>query len=174
MNSNTSTFLKKNGVTVVILLATLILAGIAVFTAIRLYQLRQEPVALNQPASTPAAHGNNQEAKQCKLSFTIQLASSSPTASASTSPTATATVSVSSSPTANPITTPTATPTEPPTGGNPTPTPTTTVNPTATPAVQTTSSPTPIGLPNAGVTLPTLLGIVAGILLLSSAVLIAL
>lgn len=171
MNSNTSTFLKKNGVTVVILIATLILAGIAVFTAIRLYQLRQEPVALNQPASTPAAQGNELENSQCKLSFTIQLATSSPTGSAS--PTTSASSSPVSSPTISPTTAPTATPTQPPTGGNPTPTPKT-PSPTATAAVQTTSSPTPIGLPNAGVTLPTLLGIVAGILLLSSAVLIAL
>lgn len=171
MNSNTSTFLKKNGVTVVILIATLILAGIAVFTAIRLYQLRQEPVALNQPASTPAAQGNELENSQCKLSFTIQLATSSPTGSAS--PTASASSSPVSSPTVSPTTTPTASPTQPPTGGNPTPTPKT-PNPTAVPTAQSTSSPTPIGLPNAGVTLPTLLGIVAGILLLSSAVLIAL
>lgn len=48
-------FLKKNWVTVLIVLATLVLAGIAVFTAIRLYQLRQGPVAPNVPSSQPGA-----------------------------------------------------------------------------------------------------------------------
>lgn len=48
-------FLKSKVVTIVILLATLILAGIAIFTAVRLYQLRQQAVAPNAPESKPAA-----------------------------------------------------------------------------------------------------------------------
>src|SRR5258708_27479262 len=50
-------FLKKNTVTLLIVLATVILAGIAVFTAIRLYQTRQTSVAPNAPSSQPAAAG---------------------------------------------------------------------------------------------------------------------
>lgn len=53
--ANETSFLKKNIVTVIILIATVLLASIAIFTAIRLYQLRQQPVAPNQPASSPAA-----------------------------------------------------------------------------------------------------------------------
>lgn len=172
MNNNTSTFLKKNAVTIVILIATLILAGIAVFTAIRLYQLRSQPVALNAPASTPAAQDdddNDQQQSQCKLAFTINLAT--PTASASSSPTS----APSASPTAKATATPTATPTEPPTGGtSPTPSSTPASSSTATPVSQVSPTSTPVGLPDAGVALPTLLGIMAGILLLGSAVLIAL
>lgn len=48
-------FLKKNWVTVLIVIATVILAGIAVYTAIRLYQLRQTSVAPNAPSSQPGA-----------------------------------------------------------------------------------------------------------------------
>ncbi len=41
--------------TVLIIIATVILAGVAVFTAYRLYQLRQQPVAPNVPSSYPKA-----------------------------------------------------------------------------------------------------------------------
>ena len=50
-------FLKKNGVALIIVLATIILAAVAVFTALRLYQTRQENVAPNAPSSRPAAAG---------------------------------------------------------------------------------------------------------------------
>lgn len=43
--------------TVLILLATLVLAGVAVFTAIRLYDLRNQSVAPNAPSSVPHAAG---------------------------------------------------------------------------------------------------------------------
>src|SRR3972149_5719509 len=48
-------FFKNKIVTVLILVATLVLAGIAIFTAIRLYQLRQQPVAPTAPTSEPKA-----------------------------------------------------------------------------------------------------------------------
>jgi hypothetical protein len=47
--------LKGKVATIIILLATFVLAGVAIFTAIRLYQLRQTPVAPNAPASIPKA-----------------------------------------------------------------------------------------------------------------------
>ncbi len=43
--------------TIIILLFTVILAGVAIFTAIRLYQLRSQPVAPNVPSSIPRAGG---------------------------------------------------------------------------------------------------------------------
>lgn len=43
--------------TTLIILATVILAGVAIFTAFRLYQLRQQPVAPNVPSSLPKAEG---------------------------------------------------------------------------------------------------------------------
>lgn len=60
-------FFKGKIGTILILLATLILAGVAVFTAIRLYQLRSQPVAPNVPASIPRAA----ETTTCSLSFTL-------------------------------------------------------------------------------------------------------
>jgi hypothetical protein len=41
--------------TILIIIATIILAGIAIFTAYRLYQLRQQSVAPNAPSSIPKA-----------------------------------------------------------------------------------------------------------------------
>ncbi len=49
------TYLRKNVLTVIILAVTVILTGLAVFTAIRLYQLRDQAVAPNAPSSKPAA-----------------------------------------------------------------------------------------------------------------------
>ena len=46
---------KNKAVSIIILIATVILAGVAIFTAYRLYQLRQEAVAPNAPTSEPAA-----------------------------------------------------------------------------------------------------------------------
>ena len=46
---------KNKVVSVIILFATLVLAGVAVFTAYRLYQLRDESVALNASTSQLAA-----------------------------------------------------------------------------------------------------------------------
>lgn len=48
-------FLKKHLTTVLMIGATVLLGGVAVFTAVRLYQLRNETVAPNAPQSQPAA-----------------------------------------------------------------------------------------------------------------------
>lgn len=53
--------------TVLILAVTVILAGVAIFTAIRLYQLGNQPVAPNVPSSIPRAAENN----ACSLTFTV-------------------------------------------------------------------------------------------------------
>ena len=48
-------FFKSKFGTILVLLATVVLAGIAIFTAYRLYKLRQEAIAPNAPTSEPAA-----------------------------------------------------------------------------------------------------------------------
>ncbi|MBL7036347.1 hypothetical protein ISR94_00675 [Candidatus Microgenomates bacterium] len=95
--------MKKSKIsTILIIIATIVLAGVAIFTATRLYNLRNQAVAPNAPTSRPAA----QEVSSCSLSFTISVSTSSPTATStsSSSPTATATATstASSTPTASP------------------------------------------------------------------------
>src|SRR5579864_6816257 len=68
-----NTFVKKNIVTLIIVIATIILAGIAIFTAIRLYQLRQQPVAPNAPSSKPAAQSIN-----CQVQFNVNVGTAGP------------------------------------------------------------------------------------------------
>jgi hypothetical protein len=173
---------KKKISSFVILFATVILAGVAIFTAVRLYQLRQQAVAPNVPTSKPKAADN---ASSCLLTFTISVSS--------TSPSPTATSSSQPTPTATAVATVTPTPTS--TGGTPNncggtcgsnancnsalicysgfcrnpsctsdtdcvcgttaPTPTKTAAPTEEPS-----------LPDAGVSTPTLFGFGAGIILL--------
>src|SRR3989304_2259709 len=121
-------FFKNKIVTILVLVATLVLAGIAIFTAIRLYQLRQQPVAPTAPTSEPKAATPN----ACTaLTFTL----STPTATPTGSPTATPT----GSPTATPTAPPTATATSPP-GAQ--------ASPTAEPSLPEagTSWPTIVGL----------------------------
>jgi len=85
--------------TVLVVLITLVLAGVAIYTAIRLYQLRQTSVAPNVPSSFPQAA--EIKTNNCKLTFTIGS-----TASPSETPTSTPT----ETPTETPTSTPTATP----------------------------------------------------------------
>jgi len=80
--------LKKKISTIAIILTTVILAGVAIFTAIRLYQLRNQPVAPTAPTSQPRA------AEQCSLTFTLTPETTTPTIAAScrdTTPIATVT-----------------------------------------------------------------------------------
>jgi cytoskeletal protein RodZ len=130
---------KKRIVTILIVIATIALAGVAVFTAIRLYQLRQESVAPTAPTSEPEA-----AAPVGCTALTFTLTTPSPTGS------------------------PTATPTESPTPSE-SPTATPTESPTATPTATATATSSPITepeLPDAGVSYPTIIGGAAGILLI--------
>ena len=104
--------MKNKITTIIVIISTLILAGIAVFTAVRLYQLRQVPVAPSAPESKPKAAANS-----CKLSFTLVTTStgsptSSPTQSPTNSPTSTATSTATGTAiaTATPTTNPSGTP----------------------------------------------------------------
>lgn len=130
---------KGKVVTAIIVIATVILAGVAVFTALRLYDKGPEPVSPSAPASQPQASGTP---KACEaLVFNLEQPSPTPTDKVTPSPTPTGT------------TTPTATPTTP-IGGGPsptptnTPTPTKTATPTPTDVPGSTSTPTPTSVDN--------------------------
>ena len=149
--------------TVIILLATFVLAGVAIFTAVRLYQLRQVPVAPNVPESAPQAAVDVQPL--CSLRFTITPPSPTPTPSKSPSPTP------SASPTPVPLcNTACTTSAQCPSGltcsagfcrnpqcttkadcvcstATPTPTATPTHSPTPTPSSSPSPSPTPSASP---------------------------
>ena len=137
---------KKKIVTIVIVLATILLAGVAIFTAVRLYQLRQQPVAPTAPTSEPAASVLDVESCTA-ITFTL---------------------SGGSTPTSTPTGSPTATPTSTPiTGGG-------TATPTSTPiAGGGGATPTPDGeLTDAGVSYPTIISVGFGILLILGSLLL--
>lgn len=156
---------KKKIVTVLIVIATVILAGVAVFTAIRLYQLRQQAVAPTAPAESEAAAPTTEECTQ--LAFTIgEEPTPTPTEGPTPTPTPTPTGTVTPTPTGTVTPTPTSTP-----GPTATPTPT----PTETPIAQATLTPTEAAeLPEAGISYPTIISAGVGILLLIASLLLAL
>lgn len=82
--------------TILIIIATVILAGVAIFTAFRLYQLRETTVAPNAPSSNPKALT---PLVGCSLSFTISTITPSPTSTPSATPTATGSSTPSPTPT---------------------------------------------------------------------------
>lgn len=179
--------IRKNLTTLLIVLATVVLAGVAIYTAIRLYQTRQGSIAPTAPTSKPAAATlAPSAAAACQtLAFTLTAPTGSPTAT----PTATA------SPTASPTPVPQcgtacSTNSDCPSSmvcyvgacRNPscttstncvcattTPTPTPTVTPTQSPIALASVTPTPTAkpaLPTAGSITPTVLGIGGGLILL--------
>ncbi len=154
---------KKKIVTVLIIIATVILAGVAVFTAIRLYQLRQQAVAPTAPERPEAAAPQIEHCTQ--LTFSIGE-EPTPTPTESPTPTPTGTVTPTPTPTGTVTPTPTSTPT---------PTATPTSIPTETPIAEATPTPSEVAeLPEAGVSYPTIIGAGVGILLLIASLLLAL
>lgn len=141
--------LKNKIATVLIVIATVILAGVAVFTALRLYQLRKESVVPTVPESQPEATEvqPQPETESCKeLTFNLAGPTTTPTRAFTITPTQKPT----STPTPTNTLTPTSTPTTPPgSGGNG-------ENPTATRAPTPTTQADE--LPAAGVSIPTILG----------------
>jgi hypothetical protein len=135
-------FAKSKIVTSIIVLTTIVLAGVAVFTAIKLYQTGTEPVAPTVPESEPAAATPPQACRT--LTFSLEEEFLTPTVTQAITPTTTATLT--------PATT-SPTPTEG-IGGGSTPTPTTspTLTPTSAPTVTPTSSPTVTQTPNSTAT----------------------
>ncbi len=193
--------LRNKAVTGLVVMATLILAGVAVFTATRLYQLRNTNISPTGPETSDASVISPTPTPQaCRLlTFTITANTGTPTpttppgSTATNTPTntptatATATVTPTTPPgsTATP-TTPagsTATPTTPP-GSTATPTTIAQNSPTVSPtSVIAQASPTGTGgvggtggenLPAAGVGLPTLFAFGLGTLILVLAVVLAL
>lgn len=69
--------------TIIVIVVTFLLAGVAIFTAIRLWQLRTQPVAPNVPESEPVAGGvtptPQATAAVCALNFTLVTPTPSPT-----------------------------------------------------------------------------------------------
>lgn len=95
--------------TILIIVATVILAGIAIFTAYRLYELRQQSVAPNAPSSNPKADTISSPTSACNLSFTLSSATATPTATGSATPTPTGTGTATPTPTGTGSATPTPT-----------------------------------------------------------------
>lgn len=97
----------KNKYTIIgIIITTIILAGVAIFTAMRLYQTRDVAVAPNVPSSKPVAQEATPTPSTCQLSFAISIptatATATSTSTSSSSPTATATATGTASPTGAP------------------------------------------------------------------------
>jgi len=162
--------MKNKIVTIIIVIATVILAGVAIFTAIRLYQLRQQSVVPTRPESKPEARVINPTPPGCAL-LTFHITQEptatptetpTPTATATSEPTVTPTPTATS--TSEPTATPTETPTNPPSGEETaTPTPSSIAQGPTTPPTTATSEPT---LTEAGIGTPTLVGIGGGIFLI--------
>ncbi len=157
-------FIKKHITTILIILSTIILGGVAVFTAVRLYQLRQEPVAPTQPKSKPSASQDQISYQALKACTELAFALATPTQTPK--PTTTPTITPSPTPTPTPTSTPIAT--QAPTA-SPSPSPT----PTLISQASLTPKSTTVALPEAGVGTPTIFGIGLGLLLLLGAILLA-
>jgi outer membrane biosynthesis protein TonB len=149
---------------ITIILLTVVLAVVAVFLGIKLYQMRQEQVAPTLPKAI---------SEKCTLEFTVPAPSPTPTPEATPTPTPTLTptptpeVTPTPTPTPTPTLTPEATPT-PTLTPTPTPTPSPTETPTEAPVTETTPTPTtppPTALPEAGSIIPTLGVILGGLIL---------
>lgn len=150
--------LKKNWLLLVVTSATVLLAVLAIMTAIKIRQLG--PVAPNVPQRTPeAAVSERNPVAACRLTFSLGGTTPTPTPTGSPTPTPTGTPGPTPTPTATPTGTPTATPTATPTP-TPTPAPGSSSTPTPTPKVEIPVTP------QAGSLLPTVLTIIGGILIL--------
>ena len=149
---------KKNWLTISILTATVVLAIIAVVTALRLYQLREEPVAPTAPQPAPAIAPTATPTWATQLVDNFEVSLESPSFACTLS------FNVGGGPTSTPTPTGTPEPTStPPADG-----------PTSTPVPGATTTPTPIPLPEAGITLPTWLTALASASLLILGLLLAL
>lgn len=160
-------FFKDKIVTGSIIVATVILALVAILTAMRLYQSRTEPVAPTAPREPEAGdrRGETQACQELTFTLTQETPTPSPTGQPSSTPTPTDTM------TSNP--TPTNTPT--PTGGiggdsNSTPTntpaPTNTQIAQATPTTSPDQAATTDQLPDAGFEIPTIIMSGMGVLII--------
>src|SRR3989344_4344649 len=148
-------------------LVVLVLGGVAIFTALRLQETTDESVAPNAPQSQPRAQQNETlPDNPVQVTFNVTgTASPSPTGTAS--PTAAPASAPTTAPTSAPATT--STPSTAPAAGGPAST--ATAKPAATAAPSTSSGQT---LPEAGMSMPTILGVFGGALLLVAGLVLAL
>jgi len=137
---------KKSWYLILVATATLALGAIAIVTAIRLYQIGEQPVAPTAPTSRPRAIETEEEEEErtptqaCTLNFNVQAAETSP----SPSPTLSPSPSPSSSPSPSPS-----------------------LSPSPTPSPRLSPSPSPrVELPEAGIALPTIIATLGGIILI--------
>lgn len=165
---NIKEFIKGKIVTGLVVTATFILAGVAIFTAVKLYQLKKEAVAPTTPESQPIAQ---EVAPEPEIKPEESPEDTLPSQDAERS--LTFVVKESAAATLTP------TPTVPLIAqASTSPTPTPTLTPTVTPTTTPTSTPIPTGsgaeLPEAGVGLPTILTGSVGLLLIVLALVLAL
>lgn len=165
--------LQNKIVTSLVIVATLILAGVAIFTAIRLYQLQNENVSLSGPDESGATNNSPTPTPQACRTLTFSITTGTPTPTTPITGTITITPTAASSVT--PTTTPGAsnTPTTTP-GSSATVTPTTPQGSTATPIAQVSPTPGGDALPKAGTSIPTLFAIALGSLVLVISAMLAL
>jgi len=146
----------KKVVMTLIIVATVVLGGIAVFTAVRLFQLRQQAVAPTAP-ERPSAQVLDDTLVSCNpLSFSYGEEDGGETDPPNaTDPPAT------DPPATDPPATDTPEPTSTPEGGGGT-------------GGGTSDTPAPSALPDAGIPTPTLIGSAAGLLLILFSLMLAL
>ena len=154
----------KKLATVLILTATILLAGVALFTAIKLYQIGQEDLSLKKEEKEKVLIPDSQEeipfiaqhegAGVCELTFSI---SESPSEEPSSSPSDEPTPPPSDEPNPSPSDEPSPS-SSPPVGG---------VVPPASPTIYQQGTVPTQELPEAGVISPTLIFSIGGIALLA-------
>lgn len=152
--------IKNNKTAILVSVVTFLLAGIAIFTAWRLYRMQSSAPQPSEAEERQLETVSSQDPiiESCEgLTFTIT------------------TNAQETDPTPTPTLTPTPTPTDVPVGGtDETATPTPTTTPTSAPSVTDAPTNTPgTQLPEAGVSLPTMIGISFGSLLLLVALALA-
>jgi len=187
------------GKTIIIIAATVVLAGIAIFTAVRLFQLREQAVAPTAPESEPEAIVPCAEAcpdpegilrnctppdldgtSQDSLCYAdvigrVESCGGRQYCCSLTGWTANMAACATTAPTSSPTGTATAAPTSSPTG-TATAAPTSSPTGTATAAPIATVAPTsaPDTLPDAGISSPTVIGAGFGVTLLILSLILAL
>jgi hypothetical protein len=166
-------------VTALVVTATILLAGVAIFTAVRLYQSRYTAIAPTAPSETGATYNPSPTPGACQaLTFTLTQGTptGTPTGTVTQTPTKTPTPTVTA--TGTPSVTPTSSVTTTVTTTNsPTPTTTSTTStntPTNAPTQIAQASPTGSTLPDAGVGIPTMFAVMLGILVLGLSIVLVL
>lgn len=141
-------------------LIVLVLGGAAVFTALKLQEKGVEPVAPNAPQSQPKAQTETLPSNPIELTFGVTGGSTPPSSAPSSTP---ATPSAPAQPASS-------APSSTPAAGGPAAS-TATPKPSSAPAASSAPKET---LPQAGTSLPTILGITGGAILLVVGLLLAL